>query len=277
VIGTRLVRPHEIIPHLEIAGGVVWAEVGAAGSYWVTGMGPKELVVGVAAFGTIIAAVTLLATRLLRYPPARVSARTRPREAHYLVWTAVAAADFAALAFTIAPVNIGAIRYATVLWIAAAALFPLLVTGSRLRRLGFALLVTGLVVVHTGLMWAVQPTPDRSLMSVVAYLESHRIRYGYADYWESNSVTWETNGVLTLRPALSCDKHGTLCVYESGTASAWYAPEPGWSAVIVDPRHNLIVAPAAVYGPPREVMQNGQLTVYIYDHDLRPLTFEPMP
>src|SRR5215469_5453914 len=274
---TRLVRPSEIIPHVELAGGVVWEEVGSTWPYAANEVSLRQLLVGVAVLGAIALAIVILAIRLLRSCPTKSSAESRRMEAHYLSWTAIAAADFAALTFTIAPIDLGAIRYATALWVAAAATLPLFFTRSRPRQIGFALLVTGLVAVHTGLVNSAQGTPDRNLAAVVAYLESQHIRHGYADYWEANGVTWATNGVLTLRPATSCNTRGTLCAFEFANASTWYAPQPGWSAVIVDPRNTLSIAPASVYGPPREVRHVGQVTVYIFDHDVGPVTMEPWP
>jgi hypothetical protein len=276
-VTTRIVRPSEVIPHLALAGGVVWKEIGPAWRYVPTEVSVRELLAGIAVLCTILAAVAFQAIRLLRSCPAKASARNRRMEAHYLIWTAMTAANFTALAFTIAPLDLGAVRYASVLWIAAAATLPLLFTRSPARQLGFAVSVIVLVGVHAGLVDSIPQTPDVNMTSVVAYLESHHIRYGYADYWESNSVTWATNGVLTLRPASSCDKSGTICAYEFGNASSWYTAKPGWSAVIVDPSHSLSIAPASRYGPPREVDHVGQVTVYIYDHDVGPLTIEPMP
>ena len=267
-VATGIVRPNQVIPHVTIAGGVVWEEVGPPWQFLAARMGVRELLVGIVGLCTVLAAGAFQAIRLFRSSPTKVSARDRSMEAYYLSWTAMAAANFAALAFTTAAFDLGAVRYASMLWIAAAATLPLLFARLPVRQLGFAILVTVLVAVHAGLMATIPETPAINMTPVIAYLESHHIRHGYADYWESNSVTWATSGVLTLRPASSCNKHGTLCVHEFGNAASWYASQPGWSAVIVDPRHSLSIAPAAKYGLPREVHQIGQVTVYIYDHDL---------
>jgi hypothetical protein len=267
-VTTGIVRPNQVIPQLTLAGGVAWEEVGPAWQYQATQMGLREFLVGITVLSAILAAGAIQVIRLLRYSPAKVSTRNRRMEAYCLSWTAMAAANFAALAFTLASVDLGAVRYASLLWIAAAALAPLLVVRLPALRLGFALLVTVLVAVHAGLMDAIPEPSGNNMTAVVAFLESHHIRHGYADYWDSNWVTWATNGVLSLRPASSCDKYGTLCVHEFGNAMSWYTSQPGWSAVVVDPSRTLAIAPAAKYGSPREIRQIGQVKIYIYDHDL---------
>lgn len=276
-VGTRLVRPAEIAPHVMLAGAVIWDEIGAAWGNAATAGSLEELAIGIAALAVVVAAIVLLSLRMFRASPATGSMEIRRLLAHYLIWTAIASSDFAALAFTTAAIDVGAVRYATVLWIASAATLPLLFARSITRRIVFALLLTSLVTVHIGLMLAAQPTPDTDVRAAVAYLESQHIRYGYADYWEANSTTWATDGMLTLRPASSCDAAGMLCAEVFGSAASWYAPQPGSSAVIVDPRHTLSIAPAEKYGPPLHVRHIGRLTIYIYDHDLGPILIKPSP
>ncbi len=277
VVATALISPPDVTAHLELAGGVLFEEIAGAWQYLAVASPLWELVLGVAGLCVILAAVAKLAIQLQRStPPATVSNRSRALQAHYLIWVAIAAADFGALAFTLVPIDLNAVRYATVLWIAVAAALPPYFARTSTRRIGLAFLVTFLVAMHACALYAPQVAPDANLTAAVAYLESHHVRYGYADYWEANSITWVTNGVLTLRPASSCNDHGLLCATEFADASSWYAPQPGWSAVIVDPNHTLTISPISVYGAPREVHKVGQLTIYVYDHDLGPLSLRPL-
>jgi hypothetical protein len=201
----------------------------------------------------------------------------REMQAYFMIWGTIAAADFCALAFTTVPLDLNAVRYAVILWIAGAASIPLLFAQNRRLQLGFALLITALVALHAGYVNRPDAAPSASLTEAVAYLQSQHVRYGYADYWDANSISWLTQGALTLRPASSCDARGTLCATEFGVASSWYAPQPGWSAVILDPSHTLTVPPVTAYGKPRETHTIGPLIIYIYDHDLGPIRLRPLP
>jgi hypothetical protein len=257
--------------HLELSGGIVWEETAASWQYLTHAVGLPEFLLAIVTLGAIVTAGTFMLARLFSARRVAAPPRMRALEAHYLIWIAMAAANFAAISLTYTVYELGAVRYAVILWVAGAATVPLLFTLSRARRVGFALVVTALVAVHAGAVYDAPARVDPSYTAAVAYLESLHIRYGYADYSEANATTWVTQGILTLRPANSCGHAGMLCRASYGSATAWYAPQPGWSAVIVDPRYALSVPPSSIYGPPRKIHHVGQLTIYVFDHDLGPL------
>jgi hypothetical protein len=270
-----LIPPNEVLAHLELAGGIVWEEIAAPWQYVTRVVSLPELIMGVATLCAIVTAGALGLIRLFGARRVPASPERRALQAHYLIWTAMAAASFAAISLTFTAYDLWAVRYAVILWVAGAAAVPLLFTGSRVRRAGFALLVTALVAIHGAAVYAAPARTDPGMTAAVAYLESQHIRYGYAEYLEANSITWVTQGIVTLRPAISCGHSGVLCRTTTGNVSSWYAPQSGWSAVIVDPRYSLSVPPASIYGVPREIHRIGQLTIYIYDHDLGPLRLAP--
>jgi hypothetical protein len=266
-----LIPPNALPAHLDLSGGIVWEEIAAPWQYTTHAVGWPEFLLAMVTLGTIVTAGTLLLTRVFSARRLAASPRARALEAHYLIWIGMAAANFAAISLTFIVYDLWAVRYAVILWVAGAATVPLLFTLSRVRRVGFALVVTALVAIHAGAVYDTPTRADPGMTATVAYLESLHIRHGYADYSEANATTWVTQGILTLRPAMSCGHAGMLCRTNYGSAAAWYAPQPGWSAVIVDPRHALSVPPGSLYGPPREIHHVGQLTIYVYDHDLGPL------
>jgi hypothetical protein len=273
-----LVQPNNLVPHLELVGGVLWEEIDGAHPPAASGAGLGDLAIAVAGLCAIATWIVLLVVQMFRL---RTSTHLKPHrglQAHFMIWGAICAADFCAVAFTLVPLDVNAIRYAVILWIAGAASIPLLFVRNQRLQLGFALLVTTLAAVHAGYVSrSSSAAPNAGLTAAVAYLQSQHVRYGYADYWDANSISWLTQGSLTLRPASSCDAHGTLCATEFGIASSWYAPQPGWSAVILDPSHTLTVPPVSAYGKPHEIHTIGRLIIYVYDHDLGPIRLRPLP
>jgi hypothetical protein len=272
-----LVQPNNLLPHLELVGGLLWEEIDGAHPPVASWAGPAELAIAVAGLCLIATGVVLLVVQMLRFRTIAPVKPNRGLQAHFMIWGAIATADFCALAFTTVPLDLNAVRYAIILWIAGAASVPLLFARNRRLQLGFALLVTTLVALHAMYVNRPYTAPSASLTAAVAYLQSQHVRYGYADYWDANSISWLTQSALTLRPASSCDARGTLCATEFGIASSWYASRPGWSAVILDPSHTLTVPPVSAYGKPRETHTIGRLVIYIYDHDLGPIRLHPLP
>lgn len=266
----RLVGPVDLTRHLQLAGGVVREELAGTWRYQIEGVpGRDELVVALVVLGIMAAAVGIVAGRL--------GHANRPRTAWYAAWTAMAAAAFAGLAFTETPIDLWAVRYAVVLWIAAAATLPVVMVKTADRRLAFAVLAAVVVAAHAWLLHVGTTNPPvlqqraDDMTAALAYLESTGVHHGYADYWEADSGTWVSHGAVVLRAAASCDSQGTLCAYEQANTPAWYAPQPGPAAVIVDPTLGLDRPPAREYGTPRAVKRVGHLTVYVFGRDPGPI------
>lgn len=195
--------------------------------------------------------------------------RDRARQVHVVFWALVGLANLGAVLGTSYAADLTALRFLTPLWLAFAALLPLLGERRRGARLATAV---GLAALATADAWALAglslPPPIQS-SPLVQTLEADHVSLAYADYWDANVITWATEGRVDVRQVIECGPDGArLCPYLVNAAESWFRPGPGPVAVIVDPRYSLTQPPSPSYGAPQQVTDLGAITLYVYDHGL---------
>lgn len=105
--------------------------------------------------------------------------------------------------------------------------------------------------------------------AVVSFLEAKGLRRGYASYWDSLALTWQSGGRVGVYPVQEC---GTgLCRFGVNVLTTWYRPEVGGRTFIVVgwpvlPLEISNPLPASL-GVPEEVDRVGVFTVYIFGND----------
>jgi hypothetical protein len=115
----------------------------------------------------------------------------------------------------------------------------------------------------------------RDLSPVIAVLEAHGLQRGYADYWESNAVTWNTDSRVQPRAVQQgavCGGNdpGRICPYQLNAADNWYDPvRSGSSFLLVDPLGAVAAPPSTdFFGPPDAVYHVGRYAIYTYPYDI---------
>lgn len=270
--GRPAVRPASlaVLGHnLRLLGAATWNAIGTPVSYRSLGAGQDVL--GLVVCALALAALGGSAVTLARGRPAQ--SRDRARAAHSLFWSLVAAATVAAFVATNYPVNVLSIRYLTPLWLALAALLPLLGRRGAWGRRGVwvpalvALLVTGLSAASAWSLATLSAPAPIASSPLVQALEANHLTRGYADYWESNAITWATDGRVAIRAVVECGGDTRLCPDRLNSAEGWYRPTRGPTAVIVNPALS-ITRPPTAYGAWSRVIAVGAARIYVFEHGL---------
>jgi hypothetical protein len=193
-------------------------------------------------------------------------------------WSVAVGIVTLAFVFSDVPIDNSSSRYLVLLVYAVAAAMPLI--AQRGRVISAVLLVAastyGFVNVGT-LGRAIDSGVLRSgdLQPTVAYLESTGVTIGYASYWQANSLTWISNGRIHSYGVLegeACGSNdpGALCPHNFNSISSWYQPRPTTRSFVIQDSGAIYVTspPSDSLGTPLAVHRMGQLTVYLYDHDV---------
>lgn len=275
----HLVPLSQVPTQLTFAGGILYVTLLGNWTYFSNATpGRAEFCF---ALGVLLLLTTLFVWTLWRMLRAQKSTpRDRAELAHVLIWAVIGLAILGALSVTPWAINLIAARYATILPLVAAALL-MLAAPRTTRHVPWvvASLVTLVLLIRT-ILWIPFPLPTAAIAhpnempAIVAYLQAQHIRYGYADYWQADAITWVTNGAVTLRPASSCADPGPLCGLAWSSATGWYRPYTGRLAVVVNPMFRLNGVPTA-YGKPVAVQRFGSMTVYIYNRHVPALPERP--
>ncbi len=166
----------------------------------------------------------------------------------------------------------------------AAALIVVLVGPSAPKRLVVVatVMASALVVQSTAGLLRLDPvavsgnlaSPDDS--AALEQIESHGLTRGYGDYWDAYDITWLSEGRIAVWPVI--DDHnctgeviGSLCPYAAYTAAGEYRAQPGRTFLITHHRDiGCVTGPPdeSVFGTPVDHVDSGDLTIYIYDHDI---------
>jgi len=169
-------------------------------------------------------------------------------------------------------------RYLLGAWAATAALLG----AAAQTPVARAALLTGVALfgvlnIHAQLSSGVTPAgvgPGQRLAGAIErFASAEGASVGYASYWDSAPVSWETRLHVKLYPVGACATPAGLCPYFNNQISSWYRPRAGVrSFLLTDSRPTVpgaIAAPPASFGKPLAVDDVGEgLTVYVYGHDV---------
>jgi len=103
---------------------------------------------------------------------------------------------------------------------------------------------------------------------LITLLTREGVTRGYADYWDAQSLTWQSGMRLLLAAVGPCGE-GDLCPFRYFTVDSWFQPKPGPSFLIVDPTNRwLVTVSQQLVKHASQVHRFGPLTVYIFKNDL---------
>jgi hypothetical protein len=96
--------------------------------------------------------------------------------------------------------------------------------------------------------------------------------YGYADYWDASSLTWNTDLAVRVQPVSQCrlPESRALCAYTFNLISSWFDSGSSKSFVL---RNSGSIAmqeePPETLGPPSAIHRiDDVFTIYVYPYDV---------
>jgi hypothetical protein len=199
------------------------------------------------------------------------------RLAYVSFWSICLVSTLVTFTFVDAAGNVGAARYLLGAYVAVAALVPLLTERGLGFRLSVAAAVSLLAALATFQLLRVPVNPQNASPStsdenaLVRFAGAHRLRYGYAGYWDSMPFSWASDFAVEVFPVVECGETGlTLCPFSLDHVSSWYAPRARTPTfLIVDPAVPFpVTAPDPALGKPVFSTTIGQLRIYVYPYDI---------
>jgi hypothetical protein len=100
---------------------------------------------------------------------------------------------------------------------------------------------------------------------IVRMLERDHARYGYAGFWASLNLTWQSGMRVLVAPVNNCG--AALCPNNLFTIDSWYRPRGGRTFLLVDATIPDIKAPEFAKKA-AETVRFGPLTLYVFDDDI---------
>ncbi len=201
-------------------------------------------------------------------PPARL--------AFMVFWCSSAMLLSVAFLLSATPVDIHADRYLVGLIYAAAAVIPVIASGSV--RTEAAALVGTCIFALGGVFSIAQGTIERNTQGFPSVAVAHRIariaaadhlRFGYAGYWDAAPITLASDFRAQVYPVSVCDQGAHLCSFDLHFISSWYTPRHGiGSFLLTDSSLANVPAPTPDLGAPTAVHHLGQITMYVYPYDI---------
>jgi hypothetical protein len=198
------------------------------------------------------------------------------RSLHVIYWTSSALAvcfAFWLFAETGDNTNAHEAYYATVLFSVAAVVPLLLRTSSTARWLlptfasvffiaGFAGLTSNYMNISSTI------APEARQVERVA--RATGVNTGYGGYWEASSMTWNTDGRVTVRPVMSCENPSgaSICDFYLVAVPSWYTPLRRRSFLLVKDEEEWVGSLPSGLGKPTAVYNFGALHMYVYPYDI---------
>ena len=149
--------------------------------------------------------------------------------------------------------------------------------GARWVRVG---LRTALAVVLAGYIVAMaynvsRPARPTPVKSVAAWLAAHGLRNGLGDYWQAQSTTLATGGVVTVAPLTAGPPAHSVYPYLWETKQAWVDPHSTYANFVVSepgppwpPVYGQLAAIRSFFGAPTHTYHVGAFTVLVWDHNI---------
>jgi hypothetical protein len=100
---------------------------------------------------------------------------------------------------------------------------------------------------------------------ILRVLEREHARYGYAGFWSSLNLTWQSGKRVLVAPVNNCGAE--LCPNKLFTIDSWYRPHRGRTFLLVDATIPDIKPPEFTKNAVR-TRRFGPLTLYVFEHDI---------
>jgi hypothetical protein len=149
--------------------------------------------------------------------------------------------------------------------------------GARWVRVG---LRAALAVVLAGYLVSVaynvsRPARATPVRSVAAWLAAHGLRYGLGDYWQAQSTTLATGGVVTVAPLSAGPPIRGVYPYLWETKQAWVDPHSTYANFVVSepgppwqPVYGQLDAVRSFFGTPAHTYHVGGFTVLVWNYNI---------
>jgi hypothetical protein len=144
-----------------------------------------------------------------------------------------------------------------------------LLAGPLIRARLEPVLAVGLAAYLGGLCYAATGVPAPAQNQAVAdWLVAHHLTDGLADYWEADSVTFNSGGRVTVAPLVP----GTTTPYHWEAKAAWFDARSRYANFFI------VKAPSAAvpraFGPPARTYHYEQYTIMVWNKNLLTLLSE---
>jgi hypothetical protein len=207
----------------------------------------------------------------------RITPRGAAREAWLVFWGTTILVTCVAYVVTNLPDGLSSSRYLMTVYFGVAALLPAMVSRGPLVRtaitaaVGAFALIAVITLASEGRGAYGTPLAKSDIASFTSYAERSGLTVGYADYASAPALTYATGMKVDVFPVAPCGS--TLCPFYLNTISSWYTPRAGiGSFLIVDAASQSSYLPVTktlgVFGNPAAIKKFGDLTVYVYRHDI---------
>jgi hypothetical protein len=198
------------------------------------------------------------------------------RSLHIIYW--VASAVSACGAFWIAAetgsgTNLHESYYGTVIFSVAAVVPLSLSTASPARWLipagasvFFAASLVGLTSNYMNVSaWIGKETP-----SIARVARADDVTFGYGGYGDASSVTWNTDGHVTVRPLMECSNPAgaNICPFYEARVPSWYVPQQRRTFLLVDSEEPWVSSLPGGLGRPLAAYAFGAMRMYVYPYDI---------
>jgi hypothetical protein len=163
--------------------------------------------------------------------------------------------------------------YGTVIFSVAAIVPLLLSTRSTVRWLipagvsvVFAASLAGLVNANFNThQWV-----TNSESAVLRVAKADHVTTGYGGYLQASSLTWNTDGRVTVRPLIECPnpQGASICPFYMASVPAWYVPRRGKSFLLTSSQEVWLRSLPSGLGKPLATYAFGPVRMYIYPYDI---------
>jgi hypothetical protein len=167
-------------------------------------------------------------------------------------------------------------RYLLGPYVAIAALLPLLLE----RGLGWKLIVTAGVSLFVFSALSQFGTSVKQMArgyetagiarGVASFAQQQHVAVGYAYYWNSIDLTWESDFKVNVYPVQRCAHiHRSLCTFSEISMSNWDVPHGNVrSMLVLNPKARMVRRLEKSFGVPVASTRVGNLYLYVYPYDI---------
>jgi hypothetical protein len=198
------------------------------------------------------------------------------RSVHVIYWVTSAATVcgvFWIAAETGGGTNVHESYYATVIF-SVAAVVPLLLSAGSLARwlipagasVFFAASLVGLSSDYVG---SGEPLA-RSASTVAKIAVANHVTVGYGGYGVGSSMTWNTDGRVTVRPLMECvnPQGANICPFYVSSVPSWYVPQRRHTFLLIDSGELWVGSLPGGLGKPLAAYAFGPMRMYIFPYDI---------
>ncbi|MHB8241009.1 MAG: hypothetical protein ACYDHN_03365 [Solirubrobacteraceae bacterium] len=232
-----------------------------------------------AALFALIALGSATTFRLLRSAVGKQRGRAMPelaRSLHLVYWISSAAAAcgvFWIAAETGGSTNVHESYYANVIF-SVAAVIPLLsqrkLAVRSLVAAGTAVIFLASLVGLAGKYMKISAWVAEGEARVRQVALANHVSVGYGGYGEASSLTWNTNGHVTIRPLMECANPAGagICPFYMESVPAWYVPHRRHTFLLIDEEEAWVHTLPSGLGKPLAAYSFGAMRMYIYPYDI---------